>query len=86
MTPGKPVGRERQARLRLQFASLYPGIMAGEWMPAWLLAERLVAMAEQRGAHADERVCDPAHIEFRGGGPRPPELRGLRTRAADSRT
>lgn len=79
---GKPGGRDRQARLKLQFASLYPGIMPGEWMPAWLLAEKLVALAEARGG-ASERVCDPAHIEFRGGGPRPPELRGLRTRAAD---
>ncbi len=79
------MGRERQARLKLQYADQYPGIMAGEWMPAWLLAEQLVALADRQGLPAGHRVCDPAHCEFRGGGPRPPELRGLRTRALDTR-
>jgi hypothetical protein len=76
-------GPERQARLKLQFASLYPGIVAGEWMPAWLLAEQLLALAEREGAPPGDRVCVPAHFEFRGGGKRPPELRGLRTRSVD---
>lgn len=83
MANGRPTGRERQARIKLQFATEYPGVAPGEWMPAWLLAEKLVARAEDRGVPPHQRVCDPAHIEFRGGGPRPPELRGLRTRAAD---
>ena len=77
-------GAERQARLKLPFAGLYPGIPAGEWMPAWLLAEQLLAAAERQGLNPHERVCVPAHFEFRGGGKRPPELRGLRTRAVDS--
>jgi hypothetical protein len=82
---GRPSGPERQARLKPQFAALYPGVVAGEWVPAWLLAEQLMRSAEQRGAGSGGRVCDPAHYEFRGGGRRPPELRGLRTRAADNR-
>jgi hypothetical protein len=77
-------GAERQARLKLQFASLYSGIVAGEWMPAWLLAEQLLARAEREGVLPGERVCVPAHFEFRGGGKRPHELRGLRTRSVDS--
>lgn len=77
-------GAERQARLKLQFASLYSGIVAGEWMPAWLLAEQLLARAEREGVPPGERVCVPAHFEFRGGGKRPPELRGLRTRVVDA--
>jgi hypothetical protein len=76
-------GPERQARLKLPFASLYPGIVAGEWMPAWLLAEQLLASAERQGIAPGERVCVPGHFEFRGGGRRPPELRELRTRAVD---
>jgi len=80
----RPSGPERQARLKPQFAALYPGVVAGEWLPAWLLAEQLMAAAVQRG-ESGARVCDPAHCEFRGGGKRPPELRGLRTRAADNR-
>ena len=76
-------GREREARLKLQFAASYPGINAGEWMPAWLLAEQLLALAERRELPPGSRVCDPGPCEFRGGGPRPPALRGLRTREAD---
>ena len=81
----RPSGPERQARLKPQFADLYPGVVAGEWVPAWLLAEQLMRSAEQRGDHGPGRVCDPAHCEFRGGGKRPHELRGLKTRAADNR-
>jgi hypothetical protein len=83
MKYGRPSGQERQARLKPQFAALYPGVVAGEWMPAWLLAEQLLARAEREGVRPGERVCAPTHIEFRGGGKRPPELRGLRTRAVD---
>ena len=82
---GQPAGAERRARLKLPFASLYPGIVAGEWMPAWLLAEQLLAAAERQGLNPGERVCVPAHFEFRGGGNRPPEFRGLKTRAVDER-
>ena len=77
-------GREREARLKLQYAGEYPGINAGEWMPAWLLAEQLLTLAERRGVPPGARVCDPTHCEFRGGGPRPPEFRNLRTRVVDS--
>ena len=76
-------GQERQARLRPEFASQYPGVVAGEWLPAWLLAEQLMAAAKRRGDEPGDRVCPPAHCEFRGGGRRPPELRGLRTRTVD---
>jgi hypothetical protein len=80
---GRPTGPERQARLKLPFSGLYPGIVAGEWMPAWLLAEQLLQSAERQGLNPGERVCVPSHFEFRGGGKRPPEFRGLRTRVAD---
>ena len=78
-------GPERQARLKQQFAALYPGVVAGEWLPAWLLAEQLVRSAERKGRSPGVRVCDPAHCDFRGGGPRPPELKNLRTRVMDNR-
>jgi hypothetical protein len=81
----RPTGPERQARLKPQFAALYPGVVAGEWVPAWLLAEQLMNAAQQRGPIHGGRVCDPAHCEFRGGGKRPPEFKGLRTRATDNR-
>ena len=72
-------GRERQARLKQEYAALYQGIAPGVWQPAWLLAEQLAALPP---AVADRR-CDPRHFEFRGGRGRPPELRGLRTRVTD---
>ena len=78
---GRPSGREREARLKWQYAHLYPGLTAGEWMPAWLLAEKLAAAPS---AGAEVRLCDPSHFEFRGGGARPPELRALRTRRNDA--
>ena len=81
--PRRPSGPERQARVKPQYASLYPGVVAGEWVPAWLLAEQLMATAAQRGVPPGGRVCEPTHCEFRGGGKRPPELRDLRTRVAD---
>jgi hypothetical protein len=84
MTSGRPSGLERQARLKLPYAGLYPGIVAGEWLPAWLLAEQLIAAAERQGVAPGERVCVPAHFEFRGGSKRPPELRALRTRVVDA--
>ncbi|HUF34428.1 MAG TPA: hypothetical protein VMN37_00690 [Gemmatimonadales bacterium] len=84
MMTQRQVGRDRQARIKLQYAGVYPGIQAGEWMPAWLLVERLLELAQRSGRPPGGRVCDPAHCEFRGGGPRSPEFRDLRTRTVDA--
>jgi hypothetical protein len=79
-------GRERQVRLLPQFAHLYPGILAGVWMPAWVIVEQ-VSNAPARGdAIVSQRTCDPRHFQFRGGKGRPPELRHLRTRTSDEPT
>jgi hypothetical protein len=76
-------GHERQVRLLPQFAHLYPGILAGVWMPAWVVVEQ-VSKAPATGEDvANERSCDPRHFQFRGGKGRPPELRHLRTRTSD---
>jgi hypothetical protein len=76
-------GGERQARLRPQHAHLYPGIAPNEWLPAWAMAERLLALAEARGVPSQQRVCDPRHFQFRGGSRRDPRLQDLRTRGSD---
>jgi hypothetical protein len=73
-------GRERQARLKQEYASFYQGIAPGVWQPAWLLAEQLAALPSAGSA---DRPCDSRHFEFRGGRGRPPELRGLKTRVSD---
>jgi hypothetical protein len=73
-------GRERQARLKQEYAAAYQGIVPGVWQPAWLLAEQLAALPSDAST---DRPCDPRHFEFRGGRGRPPELRRMRTRLAD---
>ncbi|MFL5448363.1 MAG: hypothetical protein ACJ8AX_07435 [Gemmatimonadales bacterium] len=62
--------RTREARLRPEFAHLYPPLEPGRWEPAALLADRVVAwMLRQpdRGYMAPERVLRSDHFEFRGG-------------------
>lgn len=78
-------GGERQVRLKPQYAAVYPGILAGEWVPAPVMVQRLLVLAEEAGILPHERVCDPGHFEFRGGVGRSAELRDLRTRRADLR-
>jgi hypothetical protein len=80
--PGHQSG-ERQVRLRPQYADLYPGIPPNEWWPAWLMAERLLALAEAQGVPPHERICNPSHFAFRGGQSRGPRLQDLRTRRSD---
>jgi len=79
-------GHERQVRLLPQFAHLYPGILAGVWMPAWVIVEQVPRTPDAGGESTGERTCDPRHFRFRGGKGRPPELRHLRTRTSDQPT
>jgi hypothetical protein len=59
----------RQALLKSGSAHLYPGIPAGEWQPAGVMADMVLAL---RGgnrpppAQPRERVLDERHFEFRG--------------------
>jgi len=59
----------REARLRSEHATLYPGIPAGEWLPAAVLADRVLAGRLLRGASSalQGRVLVEEHFEFRGG-------------------
>jgi len=62
----------RQARLRPEFASDYPGIPAGTWMAAAdmglaLLRAHLVSPTPPK---LGGRLMDEAKFEFRGGRPR----------------
>jgi hypothetical protein len=61
----------REARLKAEFAHLYPALQAGQWESAALLADRVVAWLVRqpdRGYVAPERVLRSEHFEFRGGG------------------
>ncbi len=58
----------REARLRPEFATLYPGVDPETWYAAATLAEHLLGRIVR--GQGDEplapRVLDPAHFEFRG--------------------
>jgi hypothetical protein len=59
----------RQALLRPEFAHLYPGIPANEWLPAAVLTDQVLALrlrARERVPLTRERVLDQAHFDFRG--------------------
>ncbi|MGN6392713.1 MAG: hypothetical protein ACTHM9_10760 [Gemmatimonadales bacterium] len=59
----------REARLRPEFAHLYPGLIPGRWEPASRIAEAVLAnvlLHEMGDAPLQDRL-DEAHFEFRGG-------------------
>ena len=64
----------RQARLRPEFAGLYPPLESGEWIPAAVASARMLLwQTRQPGATGlAQRTLDPLHFEFRGG----PEVEG----------
>jgi hypothetical protein len=72
----------REARLRPECGGLYPGLRAGQWEAAAVLADRLLADCLMRGNHAAlrGRVLLEAHFEFRGGAARGGEREGMRPR------
>ena len=61
----------REARLRPEHASRYPGIQAGVWESAAVLCDRVLAGGLLRGSPVRwrNRVLAPEHFEFRGEGP-----------------
>jgi hypothetical protein len=59
----------REARLRPEHARLYPGIRAGEWESAAVLADRILAhhLLYALDTGLPSRVLVESHFEFRGG-------------------
>jgi hypothetical protein len=72
--------RIREARLRPEEAHRYPWIQPGEWQPAAILADRVLAGHLLRGR--DDviwgRVLIESHFEFRGGSARAGERATIR--------
>jgi hypothetical protein len=66
-TPRSSTGR-REARLRPEFATRYPGIQAGVWESAAILCDRVLAGGLLRGSPMGwrHRVLAAEHFEFRG--------------------
>jgi hypothetical protein len=72
----------REARLKPEFAHLYPYLRPGIWEPAAMLTDRVVASLLGRPGGkfiTGDRALDPAHFEFRGSDDRrPPDHWGPR--------
>lgn len=60
----------REARLKSEFAALYPDLASGVWLLGTHVADRLALLA-RRDPEFDvlRRVVDERHFEFRGGPP-----------------
>jgi hypothetical protein len=75
----------REARLRPEFADLYPTLVPGQWEPAARVAEAVLArllLMEISEAPPQDRILNEEHFEFRGEAPdSTPGLKGMR--AAD---
>ena len=72
----------REARLRPEFAHLYPGLTPGRWEPASRIAEAVLAnvLLSQMGEAPQQARLAEAHFEFRGGGEADREARSDRRR------
>ena len=61
----------REARLKPEFAYLYPGLAPGVWYKAsWLSARQFAREPCDGVASSIARMVDESHFEFRGGRPR----------------
>lgn len=61
---------QREARLKPEFAEIYPGLEAGVWYPAATVAQYFLSRpADVPSATTEltDRVLDERHFEFRGG-------------------
>jgi hypothetical protein len=62
---------DREARLKREFAHLYPGLKPGVWYNAAWLSARLFARVPCDGrAESMANVVNERHFDFRGGKPR----------------
>lgn len=77
----------REARLRPEFAHLYPTLTPGQWEPAARIAEVVLArllLLEISEAPMQDRALNAEHFEFRGEtSGRSPRETGSRARDRD---
>lgn len=73
--------QRREARLKPEYALLYPSLEPGVWQSAVTLADRLLAdcLLHGRDTALRGRMLLDAHFEFRGGSSRGGERIGMRS-------
>lgn len=80
--------RGREARLRPEFARLYPGLDPGAWIPVEKLLRQVTDLIHQdqsrSGVITGDRLLHDEHFEYRGASPRPTGLPAGSTRLSDS--
>jgi hypothetical protein len=62
----------REARLRPEFADLYPTLTPGQWEPAARIAEAVLArllLLQISDVPLQDRLLNEEHFEFRGESP-----------------
>jgi hypothetical protein len=65
------MSQPREARLKPEFAHLYPGLESDVWYKAaWLSARQFARNPCEGDAASIARMLDERHFEFRGGGHR----------------
>jgi hypothetical protein len=77
---------KREARLRPEWADLYPGVDAGVWHVAAELVPHVLRHRLQNRPTWEftRRILLEEHFEFRGGRPRDASWSGILTRVEDS--
>jgi len=82
--------RGREARLRSEYAELYPGIEPGIWMPVEKLLHHVTEIIHRdrskSGVVTGKRLLHDDHFEYRGISARPAGLPENSTRLSDSGT
>ena len=76
----------REARLRAEWASLYPGLEPGIWMVASQLVPLVLRhrLQDQSSWEFARRILVDEHFEFRGGRPRDSSWAGVLSRVEDA--
>jgi hypothetical protein len=75
----------REARLKPEFAELYPPLDADQWIPAAVASARMLLWQTRQSGTSTlgQRTLDPRHFEFRGGVADPDVARHPGTRFGD---
>lgn len=74
----------REARLRPEFANIYPELVPGQWESAARIARVILArylVQQMTETPTSDRALNEAHFEFRGGAE--PDRASLRERTED---